>query len=436
MNSTRLRVRKTAHGPTPLEEEGDIVAIGTRNTRGRELSHAVYSTSCEDTLLDNVTVYASNCFAFLELDCHGVTYEQCRVEKRDARVDPWRRGVPRVRSANADAFHSKRASAGPKIIGCYAHHMGDDCVNICGDYHLVASATDTKLRVLAKNGMDIVEGDLVELVTFNGGSLTDARVVSMRELGALTPADRSLVQSLNLHQSFKDHKGGHLSKVFELILDRAVSLTGASLVSARERQGQGFLVAECDFGHIRSRGILIKASDGEVRDNTLTKCRMESIKVAPEFFWLESGSSCNVKIMRNTVLDCGGVAIAVYALGGDGEFAAGTLHRGIWIVGNRIYNSPLPNVLVTSTSDLVVTGNRLSARKYGRFCRRRVSSSCRGLSTLRSVNPLPPLSRSHGARQPRAMIFLQNFVNRPLASMRLAWLDCACCDQHAQSHRS
>jgi hypothetical protein len=206
--------------------------------------------------------------------------------------------------------------------------------------------------------MDIAEGDLVELVTFNGGSLTDARVVSMRELGALTPADRSLVQSLNLHQSFKDHKGGHLSKVFELILDRAVSLTGASLVSARERQGQGFLVAECDFGHIRSRGILIKASDGEVRDNTLTKCRMESIKVAPEFFWLESGSSCNVKIMRNTVLDCGGVAIAVYALGGDGEFAASALHRGIWIVGNRIYNCPLPNVLVTSTSDLVVTGNR------------------------------------------------------------------------------
>ena len=47
--------------------------------------------------------------------------------------------------------------------------MGDDCVNICGDYHLVTSATDTQLRVLAKQGMDIVKGDLVELELRAGG---------------------------------------------------------------------------------------------------------------------------------------------------------------------------------------------------------------------------------------------------------------------------
>jgi hypothetical protein len=368
VSSTRLRVRKKAGGPTPLERVGDVVAIGSHNTGDRELSHAVFLTKCEDTLLDKVSIFASNCFAFLELDCHGVTYKQCHVEKRGAAVDPWRRSVPRVRSANADAFHTKRASAGPKIVGCYAHHMGDDCVNICGDYHLVASATDTKLRVIAKDGMDIAEGDLVELVSFNGGRLTDARVVSLRELEALTRADRLLIQSLNLHPSFKDREGGHLSKVFELILDRAVSLPGASLVSARERQGQGFLVAGCDFGHVRSRGILIKASDGEIRDNTLTKCRMESIKVAPEFFWLESGSSCNVKILRNTVLDCGGVGIAVYALGGDGAFVSSALHQGISITDNRIENCPLPNILVTSTSDLVITGNRCLPRGDASSC--------------------------------------------------------------------
>ncbi|TWU28371.1 right-handed parallel beta-helix repeat-containing protein [Bythopirellula polymerisocia] len=357
VSSKRLQVRKTALGPIALEQVGDIVAIGSRNARGSELSHAVYSKDCEDLHLDKITVFASNCFAFLEINCHGVTYERCRVKKRDAGGDPWQRDLPRLRSANADAFHSKRASAGPRIIECYAHYMGDDCVNICGDYHLVTSSKDTKLRVLAKQGMDIVEGDLVELASFNGVSLPDARVVSIQELGALTPGDRSLVQSFNLHQSFKNHEGGSLTKVFELTLDRAVTLAIGSLVSARGRQGQGFLVAECDFGHVRSRGILIKASDGEIRDNSLTKCRMESIKVAPEYHWLEAGSSSYVQILRNSVSDCGGVGIAIYDCGWDGEFASGISHRGISIIDNRIVNSPLPNILVTSTSDLIITGN-------------------------------------------------------------------------------
>lgn len=358
LSSTRLQVQKTALGPTPLEQEGDIVVIGSRNAGDHELSHAVYLTNCEDILLEKITVFTSNCFAFLEIGCSSVTYEQCRVEKRNADGDPWRRGLARLRSANADAFHSKRASAGPRILGCYAHHMGDDCVNICGDYHLVSSATDTKLRVLAKKGMDILEGDLVELATFNGGSLPDARVISIRELGALRPADRLLVQSLNLHQSFKNYEGGHLTKVFELTLDRAVTLAQGSLVSTRERQGQGFLVAECDFGHVRSRGILIKASNGEIRGNNLTSCRMESIKVAPEYHWLEAGSSSNVRILLNSISDCGGVGIAVYDCGWDGEFASTSSHRGIEIIENAIVNSPLPNILVTSTSDLVITGNR------------------------------------------------------------------------------
>ncbi|MCO6046954.1 right-handed parallel beta-helix repeat-containing protein [Aeoliella sp. ICT_H6.2] len=358
VSGTRLQVRKTNLGPAPFEQEGDLVAIGSRSTRGRQLSHAVYLTESVDILLEKVSVFASNCFAFLEIGCQGVTYDRCRVEKRDADDDPWPRGLPRLRSANADAFHSKRASAGPRIVGCYAHDMGDDCVNICGDYHLITSATDTKLRVLAKHGMDIVEGDLVELAMFSGGSLPDARVVSVRELGLLTPADRLLVQSFDLHQSLKDHEDGHLTKVFELTLDRAVTMAKGSLVSARERQGQGFLVAGCDFGHVRSRGILVKASNGEIRDNTLTRCRMESIKVAPEYYWLEAGAAENVKILRNKISNCGGVGIAVYTLGGDGEFGSGRSHRGISITDNRIDSCPSPNILVTSTSDLVITGNR------------------------------------------------------------------------------
>lgn len=35
------------------------------------------------------------------------------------------------------------------------------------------------------------------------------------------------------------------------------------------RTGNGFVVKDCDFGHNRSRGILIKASKGEVTGNRI-----------------------------------------------------------------------------------------------------------------------------------------------------------------------
>ena len=80
------------------------------------------------------------------------------------------------------------------------------------------------LRVLAKNEMGIVEGDLVELTDCEVGPLPDARLVSVRHLGTVTPADQSLVQSLDLHQSLKSHSGGRLTNAYELVLDREVEL--------------------------------------------------------------------------------------------------------------------------------------------------------------------------------------------------------------------
>ena len=46
--------------------------------------------------------------------------------------------------------------------------MGDDCVNICGDYHMIMASQGRQLRVVAKHSMNIQSGDPVELVTYDG----------------------------------------------------------------------------------------------------------------------------------------------------------------------------------------------------------------------------------------------------------------------------
>lgn len=357
LSETRLRITKTSNDTQPLEEKGDLVVIGCKSSPDGELPHAVLSRRCMNLALEEVDVLASNCFAFLEVECSGTRYKGCRVKKQDPQSDSVQGRVPRLRSANADAFHSKFASSGPRIIECYAHHHGDDCVNICGDYHLVTSSEGAKLRVLAKHAMDIDEGDFVELATFDGGALPDAKVMTIRPLGGANDRERSFVRHANLQRSFKEQERGALTEAYELTLDRDVSLSLGSMIASRRRQGRGFTVADCDFGDTRSRGILIKASDGEVRGNRLSNCRMESIKVAPEFFWLESGAASNLQITDNFVEDCGDIAIAVYARGFDDYFSPCGAHRHISITRNRVVSSPWPNILVTSTNDLVVTDN-------------------------------------------------------------------------------
>lgn len=70
------------------------------------------------------------------------------------------------------------------------------------------------------------------------------------------------------------------------------------------RIGSGFVVKDCDFGHNRSRGILIKASKGEVSGNRIVKSRMAAVLVSPEFWWMEAGTSSDLVIKDNFIEGC------------------------------------------------------------------------------------------------------------------------------------
>ena len=78
----------------------------------------------------------------------------------------------------------------------------------------------------------------------------------------------------------------------------------ATGVCSGRRVRNGFLVKDCDFGHNRSRGILIKASRGQVVGNRISHGWMAAVLVAPEFWWLEAASSSDVEIRDNVIVGC------------------------------------------------------------------------------------------------------------------------------------
>jgi hypothetical protein len=353
-----LRIVNGGGNARDPEQVGDLVVIGAESAPHGSAAHAVECSGNVNVRLENIDLYASNCFGFLEYNCDGSTYYRCRIDRRPAASDPVKRADPRLRSLDADAFHSKHAIKGPAYVECVALFMGDDAINICGDYHMVTECRGAELRVLAKGGLNIAVGDPVELFAYDGRRLPDAKMVKADRDGKINDEEKAFLLKQRMDEGIRTRWN---ADAYNVALDRAVDLPKGSLIASARRMGNGFLVQGCDFGFNRSRGILIKASDGKVVGNRLTENWGPAILVAPEYWWLESGSSNNVEIRDNTIAACRVRPILVHAHGGEGLIsgkpAPSGAHNNITIVKNVIVDSPLPNIEVTSTDGLRIENN-------------------------------------------------------------------------------
>ncbi len=278
VDSRHIRViNPHCHADHP-EQVGDLIVIGAEHAPHGSIPHAVECVDNVNVRLEQIDLYASNCFGFLEYNCDGSTYDRCRIDRRPPESELADRGDPRLRSLNADAFHSKHAVKGPAYLQCAARFMGDDCINICGDYHMIMAARGRQLRVLAKHSMNIQPGDPVELVTYAGRRPPDARVVTIERDGKIVDQEREFLSKQRMNESLRTARGA-LNDAYTITLDREVDLVQGSVICSANRIGNGFSVKDCTFGYNRSRGILIKASRGEVTDNHMEGCRMSGILV-------------------------------------------------------------------------------------------------------------------------------------------------------------
>jgi hypothetical protein len=256
------------------------------------IPHAVECSDDASLRLEHVTLFASNCFGFLEVNCDGTVYVGCRIDRRPPEDDPVKRASARLRSPDADACHSKHAIKGSSYLECSARFMGDDCINICGDYHMVMALQGRSLRVLAKGQMNIQPGDPVELVLYSGERLPDAVAVAVEPSGSIRDDEKAFLARQALDANLKSARG--LGNAFTITRDREVAMVRGGILCSARRVGNNFAVRNCNFGFNRSRGILIKASHGEITGNHLEGCRMSAILVAPEYWWLEAGSSTDL----------------------------------------------------------------------------------------------------------------------------------------------
>ncbi|WP_197528338.1 right-handed parallel beta-helix repeat-containing protein [Aeoliella mucimassa] len=355
IDARHLRLTCPGNHDRNPEQVGDLIVIGSENAPHGSIPHAVECNGNVNVRLEQIALYASNCFGFLEYNCDGSVYSECRIDRRSPNDDLKQRESPRLRSLDADAFHSKHAIRGPSYLNCSARFMGDDCINICGDYHMIMNSSGETLRVLAKGEMNIEPGDPVELVLFDGVRLPDAKAIAVVAAGSIRDEEQQYLAQQNLHPRLQSGEG--LEKAYTITLDSQVDIDRGGVVCPANRIGNGFAVKNCHFGFNRSRGILIKASNGEISGNRMEGCWMSAILVSPEYWWLEAGSSNNLVIRDNTITDCQGIAVRIEAPAGNGSLAPAGAHRDIRVTNNHIAKCTMPGILVTSTADLQLEGN-------------------------------------------------------------------------------
>ena len=340
------------------EEVGDILVTNSKYSPGGFNGHAIVSSDCKNLVLEDIRLYASNCFSYLEYNCDSTKYIRCSIDRRPLATDLKPRGIHRLRSGNADAFHSKFAVRGPQVIGCTAKWQGDDCVNICGEYYMIMGSKKYSVRILATRGVNLKVGDPVELVSYSGERLPDAKVVAITPDGTVTAEESKFLLAQQMNQQAKESMSKPKTKALSITLDREVNLPMGSVITSMNHMGNGFLVQDCDFGMNRSRGILIKASNGKITGNKTTGNWGHGIHIAPEWWWLESGSSNDIDVRENIIKDCRDIAIKIEARAGNGQRAPAGAHNRITLINNSITGSPLPNIDVSSTKGLTIAGNK------------------------------------------------------------------------------
>ena len=309
------------------DRTGDVgdIAVWSVKEPGRETAaNCIEARRCEDLVWEDITEYSTpHGIAFVDWESSRTTYRRCRIVRRSPEADFAPREVPRLRSGNHDAFISKNAYVGPRILDCIAEYHCDDCVNISGAYQVVYEGSNDIVRVFVHGKWDLQleAGDMCQLLTPGGLTPPDVRVVSVAPGPAVRPDEGAYLAGIGLWPGIAEK----MRKSYVLKLDRAVNLPRGTLIASTRRMGDGFLIRGCRFGSTRARGLLLKASHGCVED-----CRIErDVSIRTEYEWLSAGIARDV-VFTNCTFGGG------FSLGGNaakGRRLPSSVNSGIVVDG-------------------------------------------------------------------------------------------------------
>jgi hypothetical protein len=334
---------------------GDLVSL----TLPTQIPHGLLLQDSNKVTLQDVRVHASTSFGVFERGGGGNTFNNIQVVPGPT---PMGASEPRLLSANADGFHSKHTSIGPSVIGAHIAAQGDDGIAINTDFHLVGAAGGSQLEVGAKNGsLNFQVGDRIRGYNRTTGTIAEATVQAITRDASLDTG-LAAIQATHLPSARSELDTG-----FRLTLDQPLALNPGDLISSPDRSGAGFQIRDSLIENHRARGMLLKATDGLVENNTVDGSTIGGIVLLAEpTTWQEAGFSENVVIRGNTVRNTGRqFSDPTNTVGGGIVVAAsqgwvGRHHSNILIEDNVVDSVTGPGLIISLADGVQVRSNQFS----------------------------------------------------------------------------
>ena len=337
----------------------DVVNVGDEMAFRGNGGADIRLTDCDHVKLLDVVIRNGTGFCVHETDGEGDNFYRYNIEygprPAGATEDP-------LIACNADGFHSSYIRHGPTLEDCHFEGMPDDGVAIHGNFAMVADSDADSLVILYAHAPFFRVGDPLRLFDSKGQFTGEANVKAVEPLKDYLP--KSAVKRARYLES---------QRYFRLTLDHPISAHFNDLVDDPSANGSNYVVRNCVIRNHRARGMLLKADNGLVENNTIDGSTMAGIVVAPELWWNESGYGRNVILRGNMVRHVGyqnagpwmdqAGAITVR---GEGDNVKKPVmiegdhfgHRHIVIENNTVADCDGLQLLVSSASDVSITGNK------------------------------------------------------------------------------
>ena len=331
--------------------------------------HGIVLNSCKSVVLDSIVMYDSNCFAFYEYDCENTTYNRCVITRKPYNA---KYTIQPLRSSVADGIHSKFAKVGPTIKDCRIEYMGDDCIAINGRFYPVyaVDSINKSISMLSTStsisDFKMKVGDTIVCVNNDGSIRGETVIKTISNTNAPTATQIS-----DCYNKLGSVKSSSSAGIKVTVNTWVTGWNVGDVCYSNNRIGRGYKVLNNFVGHNRSRGILIKSSDGIISGNTVEASAKGAIVLSPEFYWMEAGCPANVEISYNTIKGC------MYSLSNSGAYQAGALTvaarapsaidyapvgclNSISIHDNTIIGCPRPTVVLTSINGVKMYNNSIA----------------------------------------------------------------------------
>lgn len=362
-----FRVTKNRQIYPRNEVAGDYVVLPV--VANNAIPHTIYASDGKNLVFDNVTIYGSNSFSFFEAACENTTYTNCVITRKpnDPNV-----AVERLMAGNADGIHSKFATVGPTIEGCTIEYIGDDCIAINGNFYPVyaideANAWIYLLSTEAGGNIRLKMNDSIVCFGNEGLIRGKSQAGLMR---SENPTSSQIQSCINKFSQGVTNSGAYVNGTRVKISPWINGIAVGDMFYAENRIGSSFSVKNNTLGHTRSRGILVKSSNGIIQNNDIERCDLGGIIVAPEVYWMEAGCSNNLDISNNTIKNClyaatntgisNAGAISLIAINGNNLISPVGVFDNISVYNNTIEGCPRPCVVLTSAKNLAFYDNNIS----------------------------------------------------------------------------